>query len=267
MIATSSAPPVWKLIYLARRNPQLPAQAFAQAWRSHSALGKQCTNVAQRVRAVAQCARVLEEASAPLLSSAYDGVNLMVLADYASGTLIWEDPQTLRIMRPDELRVFADYVRHSALVCREHVLHPPPPAVLAPPPMADPRPEPALADHAPAITLAPQAPPPQTRPRNGQVMLLGFLQRSPNWQGPAQCPASLPPAWGVGALAQAQRIVGNSVHMPGPSGYGFRWVVEWWFANRAQALVAAQALEAIPVDGDYGRGDAVFVLTEVTHSR
>ena len=39
----------WKMIYLARRNPALMAEDFPQAWREHSALGRQCVNVADRV--------------------------------------------------------------------------------------------------------------------------------------------------------------------------------------------------------------------------
>jgi hypothetical protein len=42
---------VWKMIYLARRNPALRPEEFAQAWREHSALGRQCRNVGQRVKA------------------------------------------------------------------------------------------------------------------------------------------------------------------------------------------------------------------------
>ena len=74
----------WKMIYLARRNPSLAPEDFAQAWREHSALGRQCKNVGQRVKAVAQCARQLR-ADAQALSADYDGVNLMVLAERRSG--------------------------------------------------------------------------------------------------------------------------------------------------------------------------------------
>ena len=226
--------PVWKMIYLARRNPKLAAQEFAQAWREHSALGRQCRNVGQRLHAVAQCSRVLH-AKAPLLSESHDGVNLMVLADQASGTLIWDDPETLRIMRPDEPRVFADYVRNCALVCQEHVLH---------------------TERTGGV-----------RPQNGQVILLGFLQRSSAWTAAAQAPQSLPQAWSADALAHACRVVCNTVQEPGPAEHGFRFVVEWWFEGLKQARAAAQGLAAIPLDGEHGRGDAIFVLTQVTHSR
>ena len=50
----------WKMIYLARRNPALAPEDFPQAWREHSALGRQCRNVQDKVLGVRQCARVLD---------------------------------------------------------------------------------------------------------------------------------------------------------------------------------------------------------------
>ena len=35
---------------------------------------------------------------------------------------IWNDPETLAVMRPDEPRVFSTYVREFTLVCEERVL-------------------------------------------------------------------------------------------------------------------------------------------------
>jgi hypothetical protein len=121
----------WKLIYLAKRNPSLKAEQFPQAWREHSALGRQCTNVQHRVRSVTQCVRVPVE-KVPLLSTRYDGVNLIELLDRESADAIWSDPETLAVMRPDEPRVFDRYVRDFSLVAREHIIQPGPkgPSVL-----------------------------------------------------------------------------------------------------------------------------------------
>lgn len=116
-----------KMIYLARRNPALAPEAFPQAWREHSALGRQCKNVQDRVRSVTQCVRLL----APQLegvSNGYDGVNLLGLRDRASADAIWTDPETLAIMRPDEPRVFDRYVRDFTLVAQEQVLAAEPPS-------------------------------------------------------------------------------------------------------------------------------------------
>lgn len=232
----ADALPVWKMIYLARRNPQLAAADFPQAWREHSALGRQCTNVGKRVKAVAQCSRQLHM-QAPQLDTTYDGVNLMVLADREAGEVIWSDPETLAVMRPDEPRVFADYVRNFSMLCREHMLY----------------------SGLPAAAL----------PQNGQVILVGFLQRADAWRGAADAPATCPALWQVAGLGAARRIVCNTVDAVPPPGYGFRYIVEWWFDSQAQAahaveqLGATAALAAHP----HGWGDSVFVLTEVTHSR
>lgn len=220
--------PVWKMIYLARRNPALAAEDFPQAWREHSALGRQCKNVGQRVHAVAQCARVLST-QAPVLTQAYDGVNLMVLADRESGVLLWSDPDVLAVMRPDEPRVFADYVRNFSLLCREQVLFS-------------------------------EAPDPSPAPK-GCTILIGFLQRQAQWPGAGAVPEEIPAAWLAGGLAQAQRLVCNVVDEEPPVGYGFRYVVEWWFGDAKQALTAAAGMKSAAMD------DSVFMLTEVTHSR
>lgn len=235
MTAPESTPlAVWKMIYLAQRNPQLNAVDFPQAWREHSALGRQCKNVGQRVKAVAQCSRMLAH-TAPWLSSDYDGVNLMVLADREAGQAIWEDPETLSIMRPDEPRVFADYVRNFSLLCSQHVLH------------------------STAVALEP--------PKIGQVLLIGFLQRSPTWSGPAAVPQTCPAAWFTGGLAQALHVVCNTVQDAPPAGYGFAHIVEWWFDTEATALEAAHDLANFPAHGPENHGDSVWMLTSVTHSR
>lgn len=113
----------WKMIYLARRNPALAAEDFPQAWREHSALGRQCANVRDKVLAVTQCSRVLDHPDAlPGASVDYDGVNLLRLRDRQAADDIWNDPETLAIMRPDETRVFSTYVRDFALIARETVI-------------------------------------------------------------------------------------------------------------------------------------------------
>ncbi|WP_119155811.1 EthD domain-containing protein [Caldimonas tepidiphila] len=129
-----------KMIYLARRNPALDLPGFVQAWREHSALGRQCRNVQDKVRSVMQCARLADPGLAGL-SADHDGVNLLQLRDLQAALDIWSDPETLAIMRPDEPRVFDRHVRDFSLVCREAVRRDGPP---------------------------------------GEVCLVGFLRRSPS---------------------------------------------------------------------------------------
>ncbi len=112
----------WKMIYLARRNPGLKPEQFPQAWREHSALGAQCTNVRAKVLSVAQCSRVLDAPALPGANLDYDGVNLLGIRDRAVSDDIWSDAETLAIMRPDEPRVFDRYVRDFTLLCSEQVL-------------------------------------------------------------------------------------------------------------------------------------------------
>lgn len=112
----------WKMIYLARRNPALDADEFAEAWRGHSSLGRQCRNVQDKVLGVTQCSRLLRQLPAGC-SVDFDGVNLLRLRDRAAADDIWSDPETLAIMRPDEPRVFDRYVREFTLVAHEQVLH------------------------------------------------------------------------------------------------------------------------------------------------
>jgi len=107
------------MIYLARRNPALRPEEFPQAWREHSALGRQCRNVQTRVTSVRQCSRVLDSTACHGLDLSYDGVNLLAINDRQSATDIWSDTETLAIMRPDEPRVFDRYVRECTLLCEE----------------------------------------------------------------------------------------------------------------------------------------------------
>jgi hypothetical protein len=58
----------------------------------------------------------------PVAATDYDGVNLLVLRDLQAATDIWNDAETLAIMRPDEPRVFSTYVRELHPGLREQVL-------------------------------------------------------------------------------------------------------------------------------------------------
>lgn len=227
----------WKMIYLARRNPALAPEQFPQAWREHSALGAGCTNVRDKVLAVTQCSRVLEEPALPGAATEYDGVNLLVLRDLQAATDIWNDPETLAIMRPDEPRVFSTYVRDFTLVCEEQVL--------------------------------------RDAPRS-DTCLIGFLRRrehldAAGWrrfllEGARQ-------AWMTdGAFATARRVVHNAVQLPPPPGYDYDSIVEWWF-DSPQAVRAAfhgrDVREELrqPVGAAAALWRSVFMFTRVTHSR
>lgn len=230
----------WKMIYLARRNPALAAEDFAQAWREHSALGRQCRNVQDKVLGVMQCTRLRDHGEDGGLSGAstdYDGVNLLQLRDLDVATDLWNDPETLAIMRPDEPRVFSTYVRDFTLVCGEHVL--------------------------------------RDAPR-GEVAVFAFLRRFDGvektdfdaaWgHGRVQDWLAAP------ALRGAVRVVHNTVVQPAPAGYEYDGIAEWWFASADAARAAfagrdigAQLPPAYAAVADVA--GAVFMFTQVTHSR
>ena len=227
----------WKMIYLARRNPALAPEQFPQAWREHSALGAGCTNVRDKVLSVTQCSRVLDGAPLPGAATDYDGVNLLVLRDLQAASDIWNDAETLAIMRPDEPRVFSTYVRDFTLVCEEQVV--------------------------------------RNQPRSG-TCVVGFLRRrdglaEAEWR--LRLMQSVPSAWMVsGPFAKAQRVVLNAVCRPPPPGYEFDAIGEWWFdsADDARAAFGAQDLRSrLPASlaaiADLPR--SVFMFTRVTHSR
>lgn len=228
----------WKMIYLARRNPALAAEDFPQAWREHSALGSRCTNVRDKVLTVTQCSRILDRPAALAGASAdYDGVNLLGLRDRQTADDIWSDEETLRIMRPDEPRVFSTYVRDFTLVAHESLLH--------------------------------------CGPVSG-ICVIGFLRlrSGVNCGDFARAVhASTPSMWRAAPpLARASRLVFNKAHGVPPPGYEYAAVLEAWFGSPEEIAeifdgttlwqsLPAQIAACIDVDG------SVCMLTRVTHKR
>jgi hypothetical protein len=223
----------WKMIYLARRNPALAADDFAQAWREHSALGRQCRNVQDKVLGVTQCTNLMnsgEDGGLRGTNADYDGVNLLQLRDLGVASDIWNDPETQTIMRPDEPRVFSTYVRDFTLVVQERV-------------------------------LCAQAP--------GDAVLVGFLRGLPALDTAVflDTLAQVPSHW-----PQAGRVVLNVVEPERPAGYDFDAIVEWWFAD-ADALRAALGPRdlreqlSVLIGALCQLDTAVFMATGVTHRR
>lgn len=228
----------WKMIYLARRNPALAPEDFPQAWREHSALGAGCTNVRDKVKSVRQCSRDLE--NTPRLAGAsadYDGVNLLVLRDRQAADDIWGDEETLRIMRPDEPRVFSTYVRHFTLVAEETVLQ--------------------GGEPTDCVVAA----------------FLGLREGA----GPADLDRALAAADAAEWLADpafgaAVRLVLNRVDGTPPPGYDYALILEAWYPSPASAVRAFDAT-ALPARLPRALADcidparSVTLLTRVTHRR
>lgn len=190
----------------------MAAQDFAQAWREHSALSRQCRNVQDKVLGVTQCVRLGESGEKSGLrgaSAGYEGVICCDCSDLDVASDIWNDPETLAIMRPDEPRVFSTFLRDFTLVCRERVL------------------------------LA--------APASG-VALFGFLRRSASISRvrfDAACANGPADAWlAAPALQRALRVVHNSVVQTPPEGYDYVGIAERWFdsAEAARAAFGASDL-------------------------
>jgi len=221
-----------KMIYLARRNPALAPHEFAPAWKSHSALGAQCTNVRDKVISVRQCARVLTHPAPSGFSTDYDGVNLLTVKSLEAAHSIWTDPETLAIMRPDEPRVFSTYVREFTLVAQE---------VWAGEPEAAVRHQPG-----------------------GRCVVLGFLRGDRLQELSRDAVAA--------SLPGAEALVLNQVCEQPPDGYDYSVILEAWYPSPADALqefARVSPTEALMgAAGDrLSAARSVWMLTQVTHHR
>jgi hypothetical protein len=221
-----------KMIYLAKRNPVLAPHEFAPAWKSHSALGAQCTNVRDKVISVRQCARVLTHRVPAGFSSDYDGVNLLTVKSLEAAHSIWTDPETLAIMRPDEPRVFSSYVREFTLVAQE---------AWAGEPEASIRHQPG-----------------------GRCVVLGFLQGD-RLQDLSHDAVAV-------SLPGAESLVLNLVCEQPPEGYDYSVILEAWYASATQALASFGQTSLVDsplgaLSGRLDRSRSVWMLTQVTHHR
>ena len=228
----------WKMIYLARRNPALAPEDFPQAWREHSALGAGCTNVRDKVKSVRQCSRDLQNTARLAGASAdYDGVNLLVLRDRQAADDIWNDEETLRIMRPDEPRVFSTYVRNFTLVAEEAVLR-------------------------------------DGEPTDCMVAAFLGLREGTDPADLARALATVDAARWLAdpAFDATRRLVVNRVDGTPPPGYDYALIVEAWFPDPVSAVQAFGAIslpERLPqaVAACIDPARSVSLLTRVTHRR
>lgn len=215
--------------------PRARSGGFPQAWREHSALGQQCRNLQDKVCGVVQCSRLLD-LDLPGATRDYDGVNLLGLRDLAVASDLWNDAETLAIMRPDEPRVFSTYVRNFTLTCSEHVVRD------------------------------------ATRT---DCALFGFLRRRADVSTDAFGTAWLDerPAWtDAPALRVATRIIHNHVVQEPPRGYEYGGIAEWWFDSvqgLQEAFITGSIAAGLPqaYANLIDPGASVFIATHVTHHR
>ena len=104
-----------KMIYLARRNPALTREEFAQRWKKHAVVvGAGAPEALTETRAARYCL-----ASGP---QEYDGVGLLSLASLNSIPSMHRALVSTEVSLADELRTFSTYVKDFAVYCAEEVV-------------------------------------------------------------------------------------------------------------------------------------------------
>jgi len=97
-----------KLIYLARRNPDIAASEFGEAWRSHSRLASTLgTNFSRHFTRVRQCIKAYETKAPDAFSNTFDGAAILTMKSWDDLRAARQHPDALTTMRNDESRVFA----------------------------------------------------------------------------------------------------------------------------------------------------------------
>lgn len=112
-----------KVIYLARRNPRLTREEFAERWRQHSLLAGSMPSIRPGFDQVAQCLNIYDRTTVARASLEYDGINLLTLVDQSFATAMWQSDEVQELILPDELQTFDTYVRHFSLITRETIVN------------------------------------------------------------------------------------------------------------------------------------------------
>lgn len=112
--------PIYKCIYLVKRNPALTEEEFPRRWRQHAKLAA-TTRLANYFTGVVQCSR---ERGADFPTGAtqdYDGVSLLDMRDRNATRDIWSEPEQGAILAPDELLTFSRLISECMITTEEHV--------------------------------------------------------------------------------------------------------------------------------------------------
>ena len=112
----------FKLIYLARRNPSIPAEDWPRTWRSHAVFASQFPVISATVRGLLYCSRVFDPTleGAPFrpqgVSLDYDGVGIASGPEPVRAHL---SPEVQARIDKDELRVFNTHSPRFSFHCKE----------------------------------------------------------------------------------------------------------------------------------------------------
>ena len=196
----------YKLIYLARRRVDMPADEFPQAWREHSRLASNfAASLGAHFRGSRQCVKDAVADADPVFANDYDGSTILTMKSWPDLLAARYHPHALDELLEDEKRVFAGTVDDWTMAAEETVLR-----------------DGDTQDHVLLSFLAPDA----------ALSTADFATRA------GDCADRL-----AEASPDASRIVWNRVVDPARA-YPFAAVAELWFAERA-AMVAATRAPAV----------------------
>lgn len=245
---------LYKQFYLARRNPDIPAEEWPRAWRSHAAyVSKEFKGAVAPIASVSYCSRVLRptldgaEFDPPGITREYDGVAVVAspsadafrAAVWGISEVQWHEATGLskedrKKVEADELRVFSTHVANFSFRCTETLVH----------------------------GAAP-----------GQAVIIRFLCRkagSSREAFEAALSAHAPVAVRfVDTQDAARRYVHNLLREAPPPGFPFDGVTETWFTTSEAAthsLVSESyqpIIQDLPTFCDMER--SVTMLCHVTH--
>jgi len=193
-----------KLIYLARRNPNIMPEDFGEVWRSHSRLASTLgANFGRNFTRVRQCIKVYEAKVPPEYVNEHDGAALLTMVSWEALRSARSHPDALTTMRNDELRVFAEHAANFTMATEE-ILH--------------------------------------IGGSEGTAALLSFVRRRAGVtqaEFDAAWPAHAEEVFALDAARGAStRALNKVVEAPGPR-YDFAGISEVWFPDVATALSSA----------------------------
>lgn len=111
-----------KLIYLARRNPDLTREEFPDRWRQHSLMAGSFPSIRPGFKQVAQCLNTYDRTEVPRADLDYDGVNLLTMDSEKTARSTLMDDEAMAFLEADELKTFATYVRYFTFIATGEIV-------------------------------------------------------------------------------------------------------------------------------------------------
>lgn len=192
----------YKLIYLARRNPVIPAADFGAAWLSHAAFANRfADSFSVHFKNARQCVKLHGADLPESFDNDHDGVALLAMQGWEGLQAARNHPIAFDELKRDEERVFAGHVDPWTMPAEEHIV----------------------------VKLG-----------GGRAFILSFLKPLPGITDEAFHARLAQAMAGLAALPIGMtRLVRNRVLERRDPPYDFAAIVELWFATEADAIAAA----------------------------